>query len=182
MIANPSKKFNGQPFRYSAGWRVAQADTPENAEIPPVQYSAYIAALKHDPCVWCNHTGGTRDHIQPRSCGGSDGWSNIAGACSSCNGTRGSLSILQYLLVRQIRHYKALNKPKQFQTADTIRRCRRMVKSSLSHSEECGFESRQRYQRELDTRKLEWARFQQARKPRIAADTIRYSQRIILRP
>lgn len=34
----------------------------------------------------------TRDHVIPRSEGGSDAWDNLVAACSFCNGLRGTVS------------------------------------------------------------------------------------------
>jgi hypothetical protein len=65
--------------------------------------------IKGDPCALCGRVTqgrrstsgarGTLDHIHPRSCGGSNHWSNLANTCSTCNNAKGSYSLLGYLLI-----------------------------------------------------------------------------------
>lgn len=101
MIARPETKFSGKPFRDSDEWH--EQENNVNCDVPQSVYESYIVAIKHDPCCWCNHKGGTRDHIIPRSAGGSNHWSNVSGACAYCNHRRSSTSLLEWLRVRLAR-------------------------------------------------------------------------------
>lgn len=61
------------------------------------------AALKRQDgrCKYClcrlNHKTVTRDHVRPRSAGGSDHRNNIVAACESCNRLKGSIPVKQFM-------------------------------------------------------------------------------------
>lgn len=69
---------------------------------------SYRDWLRLDPCVYCGrrpdeirrgkHGAMTLEHIVPSSCGGGNGWDNLAAACYTCNGRRSSTSLLVYLV------------------------------------------------------------------------------------
>jgi 5-methylcytosine-specific restriction endonuclease McrA len=57
--------------------------------------------LMTDPCVYCGGPGGTIEHITPWANGGSlHDTSNMAPACKECNGKRGNIPLLLFLLFR----------------------------------------------------------------------------------
>jgi hypothetical protein len=66
------------------------------------QAPAYLAAIRLDPCVYCGRPAETLDHVEPRTCGGSNDWSNLAAACHHCNAQKGSRDLLRYLLARPL--------------------------------------------------------------------------------
>lgn len=56
-----------------------------------------------DPCVYCLGPATTKEHILPRSYGGSNEWSNLAPCCHTCNKLRGNLPLLKWLLLCDLR-------------------------------------------------------------------------------
>ena len=72
----------------------------DNRDTPQGVYQDYIEAIKRDVCSWCNNEGGTRDHIVPQAFDGSNHWSNITGACRTCNTKRGHRDILEWLITK----------------------------------------------------------------------------------
>ncbi len=72
---------------------------------------AMVAGSDRDPCVYCGAPGVTADHIEPRSKGGPNDVQNLAPACRKCNGTKGSQSLLTFLLWETI-----LNEPRKQRT------------------------------------------------------------------
>lgn len=67
---------------------------------------AWRALVRRDPCAYCGATGGSIDHIVARNplvavpFGGKFSWLNEIGACSRCNSSKGSDSLLLFLAVR----------------------------------------------------------------------------------
>ena len=61
----------------------------------------YLHRLRREPCSYCGtpapRWGHTRDHIVPRSSGGITSWDNSAPACVTCNGLKGTQSLLEFL-------------------------------------------------------------------------------------
>lgn len=74
--------------------------------------AAWRRILREDACAYCGKPGGTVDHIVPRSVGGEHvhAWTNLVGACSRCNSSKGSLSLLDYLLLREARRERNLRR------------------------------------------------------------------------
>lgn len=66
------------------------------------RYGGFAYVLAEDPCAYCGAVGGTIDHIQPVSRGGANSETNFTGACSSCNSAKGNLSLLGFLLRREL--------------------------------------------------------------------------------
>lgn len=58
---------------------------------------AYRRAMRDDPCAYCGRPTTQLDHIEPRSTGGADGWSNRAGTCASCNGRKMDMPMLHWM-------------------------------------------------------------------------------------
>lgn len=52
---------------------------------------------RHEACGGKQHLRLTRDHLIPRSRGGSDGAANIVAACYACNNRRGCRPWLEFL-------------------------------------------------------------------------------------
>lgn len=48
----------------------------------------YIAIIRNDPCTYCGRESVAIDHIDPVSNGGSNHWSNMTPACTSCNSSK----------------------------------------------------------------------------------------------
>jgi HNH endonuclease len=64
---------------------------------------AWKRVLRDDPCAYCDEdASGTVDHVQPRSSGRKyrERWTNLVGACSGCNQSKGSKPLLLWLLRR----------------------------------------------------------------------------------
>jgi 5-methylcytosine-specific restriction endonuclease McrA len=58
----------------------------------------YRKDILHDPCVYCGGKATTLDHIHPKSDGGSNGWSNMAPSCLTCNSKKKSRGLIEFLL------------------------------------------------------------------------------------
>ena len=67
-----------------------------------VHEGAYMHALDKDPCCYCGAPATSRDHIVARQEGGANGWDNYTAACHSCNGSKGKLPLLSYMLCHAI--------------------------------------------------------------------------------
>lgn len=52
----------------------------------------------NDPCSYCGGPGGTIDHIEAVTRGGTSDWTNLAAACMSCNARKHNRSLLSFLL------------------------------------------------------------------------------------
>jgi 5-methylcytosine-specific restriction endonuclease McrA len=61
---------------------------------------AYAFVVRRDPCCYCGCQGGTVDHIVARAQGGTDHWTNLTGACISCNSSKKTRGLLLWLSVR----------------------------------------------------------------------------------
>ncbi|MBV9922756.1 MAG: HNH endonuclease [Pseudonocardia sp.] len=62
---------------------------------------AWVSVIVNDPCAYCGTPlGGTVDHIMALTRGGSDDWTNLTGACSSCNARKRTIPLLQFMLRR----------------------------------------------------------------------------------
>ena len=60
---------------------------------------AYRMMIRNDPCSYCGHRGGTLDHIEPRCrIVEHEGPRNLTGACQECNGRKGAMPLLRFLL------------------------------------------------------------------------------------
>lgn len=63
------------------------------------QNSAFqLKVLKNDPCSYCGGVSTGVDHIIPRTAGGVDDFTNVTGACVSCNRQKSSKSMLTHML------------------------------------------------------------------------------------
>lgn len=69
----------------------------ENARWKASPTTAYLLA---DGCSYCSQPADTLDHIVPRINGGGDDWSNLTGACRSCNSAKKDRDLLGFLLAR----------------------------------------------------------------------------------
>ena len=58
----------------------------------------FRSVIRRDPCSFCGGPGGTIDHVVARANGGPDVWSNLTGACTSCNASKATDSLITYLL------------------------------------------------------------------------------------
>ena len=56
--------------------------------------------IKTDPCVYCGEPSESTDHIHPTCEGGVNSWVNFAPTCIKCNNSKGSLSLLGFMLNR----------------------------------------------------------------------------------
>lgn len=85
---NPHKVVNYDPRR-------AAAPFDEEA----IEYASTII---NDPCVYCGEEAVQIDHVVPLRDGGDSHWSNLAPTCASCNGSKGSKSVLDFMLYRLV--------------------------------------------------------------------------------
>lgn len=60
----------------------------------------YAEILLRDPCSYCGQISDSIDHIDPVSRGGDNLFTNLTGACLSCNQTKSSRTLLYFLAVR----------------------------------------------------------------------------------
>jgi hypothetical protein len=58
---------------------------------------SYAAVLLRDPCVYCGNPATGLDHIHPSVKGGTDGWTNRAPACASCDSRKGDTPLVHFL-------------------------------------------------------------------------------------
>lgn len=63
---------------------------------------AYHEIIRLDACVYCGGASDTVDHIDPVSASLSSHWSNLAPACRACNSSKGTKSLLGFLLYRAL--------------------------------------------------------------------------------
>jgi 5-methylcytosine-specific restriction endonuclease McrA len=67
---------------------------------------AWSRIVRNDPCSFCGRAGGTADHIVPQDplvpdpAYGKYTWFNLAGACESCNASKGNSDLITFLYVR----------------------------------------------------------------------------------
>ncbi len=65
----------------------------------------YERVVRFDPCSYCSRNPApwppTVDHVTPRSEGGRDNAGNITAACEDCNQSKGTRSLLLFLLNRE---------------------------------------------------------------------------------
>lgn len=57
----------------------------------------YAAILYADPCVYCGAPATTVDHIEPSDSGGENHWTNFTAACGSCNSSKSTSPLLEFL-------------------------------------------------------------------------------------
>jgi 5-methylcytosine-specific restriction endonuclease McrA len=67
----------------------------------PALTDAYALILRCDPCSYCGAPGEHLDHIVAVSRGGGHVWDNLTSACTHCNVSKYSASLLEFLLYRQ---------------------------------------------------------------------------------
>lgn len=60
----------------------------------------FFELLRSDPCSYCSKPGGTIDHVEPIDNGGDHHWTNMTAACSLCNPSKATRSLLEFLLIR----------------------------------------------------------------------------------
>jgi HNH endonuclease len=81
--------------RRNTAWAWDQ-DKPTRADV-----EAYVDELRWDTCAYCLSRdivfGHARDHIEPKSCGGINHWSNLTTACHGCNSSKGIFTLLGFL-------------------------------------------------------------------------------------
>lgn len=64
----------------------------------------YEEALRADPCSYCGRPAEAIDHVHPLARGGGNGWDNLAAACTSCNSSKGTRSLIRFLAERRFSH------------------------------------------------------------------------------
>lgn len=74
----------------------------------PAATERYVAILRRDPCAYCGAPADTNrfgqsdiDHIYPRCLGGVDRGMNMTATCASCNSSKGTATLLGFLLWRR---------------------------------------------------------------------------------
>lgn len=60
----------------------------------------YAEIVRRDPCSYCGEPSETVDHIVALGVGGSNDWTNLTGACTSCNSSKRAQGLLWFLLRR----------------------------------------------------------------------------------
>lgn len=57
----------------------------------------YMTIIENDLCAYCGGPADQIDHVVPLARGGSNEWDNLTAACLSCNYSKGTTSLLQFL-------------------------------------------------------------------------------------
>jgi 5-methylcytosine-specific restriction endonuclease McrA len=57
----------------------------------------YKRAMRRDPCAYCGKPSSSTDHIQPTANEGKNEWTNMTGACHSCNISKWTMPLLLFL-------------------------------------------------------------------------------------
>lgn len=60
----------------------------------------YVSIIRHDPCTYCGNMMEEIDHIVPVKHGGGAQWDNLAPACRNCNRSKGTKSLVEFMLGR----------------------------------------------------------------------------------
>ena len=99
-----------QRAAYQRRWRqanleYARAKGREAQRRRKLDYNAesieYADIVEADPCVYCGGASETLEHIECLAGGGTNHWTNLAGACLGCNSSKNDKPLVQYLLDRQ---------------------------------------------------------------------------------
>lgn len=61
----------------------------------------YWETLYHDPCSYCRSPTSTVDHIVSIKQGGTHTWDNLTAACASCNASKHTRSLWEFLWLKQ---------------------------------------------------------------------------------
>lgn len=85
--------------------RCAEERSHRQAERENAQATRQI--MLRDRCAYCGEREVGIDHITPSCIGGHDEWENWTACCQRCNGQKGTLPLLGFLLWRQIAPVKA---------------------------------------------------------------------------
>lgn len=73
-------------------------------QLEPVLHALSLPG--NSTCFYCGEPGTTRDHVQPRSCGGSNTTDNLVSACARCNSLKGSHRLpSEALVLRLVRRH-----------------------------------------------------------------------------
>lgn len=59
----------------------------------------YVDLIRTEPCSFCGTSKSEVDHIDPLTISGDDSWQNLGTACRSCNARKGTMSLLDFLLL-----------------------------------------------------------------------------------
>lgn len=98
------------------GWATSHPGHPLGVGMPlgatlredgETHLEAWMRILRDDACAYCDERPdeGTVDHIEPRALRrhGLHNWTNMVGACSSCNGSKGARPLLLFLASRGVK-------------------------------------------------------------------------------
>lgn len=66
----------------------------------------YAAIIIRDPCVYCGQPSTEVDHIKAVTRGGGGSWENLAPICRSCNASKNTKDVLQFMLYRSAARLK----------------------------------------------------------------------------
>lgn len=74
----------------------------------------YREVVRKDPCAFCGRRSNSKrkrrrpkramrtiDHIEPKSRGGRDNWSNITSSCYGCNQDKEDMNLLEFMLYKK---------------------------------------------------------------------------------
>jgi 5-methylcytosine-specific restriction endonuclease McrA len=68
--------------------------------IPDALSDDYALILRNDPCAYCGGPMEHIDHIEPIARGGTGAWDNLTAACGSCNQSKHTRTLLDFMLYR----------------------------------------------------------------------------------
>lgn len=84
-----------------AKWNSYNRERRKNKEAMPMDVESveFASIVRNDPCSYCHsYESPTLEHVIPIELGGDSHWTNLAGACHSCNSSKNDTPLLQYLL------------------------------------------------------------------------------------
>ena len=84
-----------------AKWNSYNRERRKNQEVLPMDDESveFASIVRNDPCSYCHsYENPTLEHVIPIELGGDSHWTNLAGACHSCNSSKNDTPLLQYLL------------------------------------------------------------------------------------
>lgn len=87
-----SKTQKGKAIRVAASQKRRAARRSVNSTLTVAQ----VMELRKLPCDYCQHKGGTIDHVLPLSRGGRNSFDNCVPCCRSCNSSKGNKTAEEY--------------------------------------------------------------------------------------
>lgn len=95
-----SRAKHGPKYNAAKRGRTAGRTATRGLDLDPDD-RRYLNALALDPCAYCGQPATDLDHIQPKGAG-VDSWDNLTSACGTCNKRKQRVTLLGFMLRRQL--------------------------------------------------------------------------------